>query len=131
ETVIPEALEPNPELQSEPEPVGSARPAPSAASSAPHAATGADLAREIAVLDSARRALAAGNPAEALNRLDGEQPLSVRTLAPEATVLRVRALLRLGRRSAARAVVERFAHDAPGSPQLAVLRELLHADSNL
>ncbi|MGC4094596.1 MAG: sigma-70 family RNA polymerase sigma factor [Polyangiaceae bacterium] len=103
--------------------------APSAAPSTARA--GADLAREIALLDSARQALASGNPSQALRQLDDVRMLTVRTLTPEATVLRVRALLQLGRRDSARQVVDQFAHDAPRSPQLAVLRELVHADSNL
>ena len=74
------------------------------------------------MLDAATAALSAGAPDQALRLLDGKE---LRTLAPEATILRVRALLRSGRRDAARQTVEAFAKSAPKAPQLAVLRELI------
>ncbi|MFZ5890513.1 MAG: hypothetical protein ACOY0T_05535 [Myxococcota bacterium] len=101
------------------------RTAPTPSSSI-RAAARADLAREIAVLDAATAALSAGAPDRALRLLDSAPEL--RTLAPEATVLRVRALLRSGRRDAARQVVEAFAISAPKAPQLAVLRELITSE---
>jgi hypothetical protein len=95
------------------------------AAMAPRAASRTDLAREIALLDRARAALAVGAPGRALEALDGLGDLPARALAPEATVLRVRALLAAGRDDQAREVVADFSRRAPGSPQLGVLRGLL------
>ncbi|HEX6276523.1 MAG TPA: hypothetical protein VFZ53_25955 [Polyangiaceae bacterium] len=100
--------------------------ASSAASS--RASSRLDLAREIVLLDRARAALAAGAPRRALEALDELSRLSARALAPEATVLRVRALLAVGSQGQARAVVEDFARRAPGSPQVGVLRGLLEPE---
>lgn len=101
------------------------------AASAPasNAAVAADLAREIALLDAASRALAANLPERALHWLDGANALPSHSLGPEATVLRVRALVRLGRRESARGVVEAFAERAPRSPQLPILRDLVSGRS--
>lgn len=102
-------------------------PVASAASSvvANRAPSRTDLTREIVLLDRARMALAAGAPRRALEALDELVHLPTRALAPEATVLRVRALLAVGRREHAGQVVEDFARRAPGSPQVGVLRGLL------
>jgi len=86
-----------------------------------------ELARELVLLDRARTALASGAPERALDALDELAHLPARVLAPEATVLRVRALLAVGSRAQARAIVEDFANRAPGSPQVGVLRALLGA----
>ena len=83
------------------------------------------LARELALLDAARLALSAANPTAALGYLDSAERLPMRSLAPEATVLRVRALLELGRREEAASVANQFARRSPASPQVRVLRELV------
>jgi hypothetical protein len=111
---------------------GRREPVASAASSAAALPVGSrtDLAREIVLLDRARNALAAGAPRRALEALDELAHLPARALAPEATVLRVRALLAVGSGEQAREVVEDFARRAPGSPQVGVLRSLLeHEDA--
>ena len=109
-----------------------AEPAASVAglASPPRPSAKTDLAREIVLLDRARAALAAGTPERALEELDALALLPARVLAPEATVLRVRALLAAGRREQARAVVEGFARRSPGSPQVGVLRGLLNENGS-
>jgi len=100
-------------------------PSPSSAlagvTSAPHP----DVAREVSALDAARRALVAGDAAEALRLLSSLERLPGRALVPEATVLRARALLAQGNALEARAVTERFCSGAASSPQCAVLRTLV------
>jgi hypothetical protein len=95
----------------------------------PRASLRTELARELVLLDRARAALGAGAPQRALDALDELARLPARALAPEATVVRVRALLALGRRAEARELVEHFARRAPGSPQVAVLRALLGVEN--
>jgi outer membrane protein assembly factor BamD (BamD/ComL family) len=104
------------------EPVSSA-PEPSAAPLKVPAAR-ADVAREVALLDAARVALLQGNARRALDALAGLERMPVRALLPEATVLRVRALLALDDLKTARQVAARFVATAPGSPQAPVLRGL-------
>lgn len=84
-----------------------------------------DVAHEVALLDRARAALVAGDPAETTRLLDSLEQLPDRSLAPEATVLRVRALLARGERSEAQRLVDQFCQQAPRSPQAASLRSLL------
>jgi hypothetical protein len=84
----------------------------------------ADVAREVAVLDVARVALLQGNAQRALDTLAGLERMPSRSLLPEATVLRVRALLALNNVQTAREVASRFVATAPGSPQAPVLRGL-------
>jgi len=84
------------------------------------------LAAEVALLDSARAALAAGHAATALAALDRHaaefpQPF----LAAEATLLRIDALLQNGDRDAATALGDRFLHDYPSSPLAKRVRSLL------
>jgi len=88
-------------------------------------ATRADVAREVALLDAARVALLHGNARSALDALARLDRLPARSLLPEATVLRVRALLALHDLEAAHEAADRFTAMAPSSPQAAVLRTLL------
>jgi hypothetical protein len=85
----------------------------------------ADVAREVTLLDAARTALVEGNAGSALRALDSLERLPGRALGPEATVLRVRALLAQGDAVEARRVAERFLASAPNAPQAAALRALL------
>lgn len=84
-----------------------------------------DLREELALLDTAKTALSEANPRAALTALDNANQLSRRVLVPESTVLRVRALVALGRTAEARQVVERFVAQSPRSPVNSVLRELV------
>lgn len=84
-----------------------------------------DLGQELALLDAAKAALSAANPRGALSALDDAAQLPRRVLVPEATVLRVRALVALRRTSEARQLVETFVKQAPNSPVGPVLRDLV------
>jgi hypothetical protein len=68
--------------------------------------------------------LLAGNTPRALETLATLERLPSRALAPEATVLRVRALLATNQPALARRVARRFIDAAPASPQARVLRGL-------
>jgi hypothetical protein len=92
---------------------------------APEPAT-ASVLDEVASLDRARHALADGSAAEALALLtQHEQRYASGTLAPEARVLRIRALLQLGRRTEAERLADEFLALHPHSPHAAQVRDLL------
>jgi hypothetical protein len=100
---------------------------PPGARSAPSAPPSSRItvAREVALLDAARAALVAGDASEAVRVLDALERLPERTLVPEATVLRVRALLARGEVSRAQQLAASFHRSSPDSPQARVLRALL------
>jgi len=114
-----------PTVQLSPQPVLPTAPSatlvPLVAPSAPRA----DVAREVASLDAARQALVAGNAGAALRILSTLEQLPGRALVPEATVLRVRALLAQGNGAEAKRVAEKYCVAAPSSPQAGVLRALV------
>lgn len=84
------------------------------------------LEREILLLDRARSAVAAGQPLVALQALDAYRTQPHRgTLRAESFVLRVKALLALGQRTAAEREAMPFIKAAPQSTQAARLRELI------
>jgi len=83
------------------------------------------LGQELELLDSARTALSAGNPQGAMNTLNDAARLPHRVLIPEATVLRVRALVALNKTAEARRLVGSFVAKAPNSPVNLVLRDLV------
>ncbi len=107
-----------------------AHPAPAASvASAPSAAS--NLEHEVAQLDHARSALAAGQPVQALRELDAYRTQNPRgILAAESVVLRVKALLALGQRSAAEAEARPLLVNAPQSRHAERLRSLLGAAAN-
>jgi len=81
---------------------------------------------EVASLDRARAALAARDPITAIELLSAhEARFGGGALEPEAVVLRVRALLDLGRRDRAKALAEAFLRKHPGTAQAAHLRALI------
>jgi hypothetical protein len=86
------------------------------------------LSREIAMIDSARRALASGRAAEALQQLDAyaARPRTG-TLDREAQLLRIDALTQLGQRAAALPLAERYLGSYPNDPHAARLRALVGA----
>jgi hypothetical protein len=81
---------------------------------------------EVAMLDKARGALAAGEPARALSILDGYgERVAHGDMAPEAAVLRIEALVKAGDRSAAGRFADAFLAGDPSSPYLARVQSLL------
>lgn len=88
------------------------------------------LAAEIAWIDAARRALAAGDAAGALSQLDAyERTRSLGVLDREAALLRIDALQRQGELARARAVAARYLNTFPEDPRAPRLREFLGADA--
>ena len=81
---------------------------------------------ELAMLDAARGAMAAGAPRRALSILDA---YSTRfpggAMAPEAAVLRVEGLVKAGDRSAAKRFADAFLANDPESPYLERLQSIL------
>jgi hypothetical protein len=89
-----------------------------------------DLALEVESLDRVRTALASSDASSALRELDafsGRFPSAA--LAPEATVLRVQALLESGHREAAERLARRFIAASPGSPHAARVRLLIEGSA--
>ncbi len=87
---------------------------------------GAPLAAEVAVVDSARAALAAGDDARGLAELARyEQQFSEARLLPEVLFLRMEASARLGRGGEARAAAARLVEGFPKSPHVSRARALL------
>lgn len=84
-----------------------------------------DIAREVGLLDSARRPLEIGSASRAIQQLDQYAELQRRNLEPEATVLRVRALLVLRRKTEAEQEARAFYLGAPHAPQGQIIRELI------
>jgi outer membrane protein assembly factor BamD (BamD/ComL family) len=83
----------------------------------PATAGGSDLREQIAVLDSARAAMAAnadGRALETLRRYQDKYPAG--SFRPEAAALKIEALVKLGRHAEARALAERFDSDYGQGP---------------
>ena len=116
---------PPPEVSAAPvvaPPAASTEPAPAPESSAAAAAESAEpprppasaprvasLAEEVAALEAARSAVGRHDPGAALVAIDRyERDFPRRTLGPEATMLRVEALVQQGNRAAAGAVAKRL-----------------------
>ena len=84
------------------------------------------LAAEVAALDEARRALAAGGPAHALLTLDAyDHRFALRRLGPEAAVLRIEALMAEGRFAQARQLGEQLLATEPDGAYAQHVRSLL------
>ena len=78
-------------------------------------ATG-DIAEEIRLLDTAKRQLQSGKPAEAMAVLDGYRSRFPRgALGQEATVLRIEALEKSGQHGTAQSLARRFVRNHPSS----------------
>ena len=93
-------------------PRGTAKPSPSS-----NAELGPDVEGEIALLAEAQKALAAGQPARALQFLDEHASTYPRgALGPERAVARVIALCNLGSFAAARRDASAFLRNNPASP---------------
>jgi len=86
------------------------------------------LADEVAALDRAREAVAAGQPARALAALDDYgRRFPGGTLAQEAVVLRIEALAASGDKAGASRLGQAFLERNPGSPHAARIRTLVGA----
>jgi len=99
-----------------------------AAKAAPVAKTTdvSSLEGEVAALDRARAALAAGDTARTTELLDGyEQAFPKGALRQEATYVRIQAYSKSGQRGAARDLAARFLAEHPESPHASQLRHLL------
>jgi len=109
-----------------PPPVLARQGAPSAQPAASSGSSGSSVPMELATLDQARSALASGNPAQALSILDAyAMRFPHASMASEATVLRIEALVRAGDRAAAQRVADSFLSFNPQSPYAARIRSLL------
>jgi hypothetical protein len=85
-----------------------------------------DLGPQLALIDGARAALAQGNAKEALTRLkEYEVRYPGGALGPEATALRVEALLRAGEVARGQALGKKFVSQHPNGPYAARIRSLL------
>ena len=83
---------------------------------------------ELSMLDRARNALGAGEPARALSILDAYSARFPRgSMVPEATVLRIEALVRAGDRDGAQRVGSAFLVRFPRNPYAARVQSLIGA----
>lgn len=123
---MPEAVEPPaPEAA---EPVAPSLPAANTvpAPAQPELDLGVPLAAEVAFIDRARAALAAGRAEQGLSQLAGyERAFPEARLLPEVLFLRLETCERLGRQAEARAAAQRLVDGFPKSPHAARARQLL------
>jgi hypothetical protein len=111
--------------------IGAPQPSAAAASRRPPAPAeeapgGSTTREELAWLDGARAAIAAGDPARGLSLLDGYVARFPRgTMRPEATVLRIEALMHAGDALAARRAADAFLAANPQSPYAPRIQSLL------
>jgi hypothetical protein len=81
---------------------------------------------ELAMLDSARHAIDAADPARALSILDGyARRFAGGTMRQEASILRIEALEKAGDPFAAKRAAEAFLHENPTTPYAARVRSLV------
>jgi hypothetical protein len=101
-------------------------PTPAAAASSP-----SPIMMEIASLERARGPLGAGDAARALRELDRhERDFPRGALAPEATALRIEALVRSGDRAGAAALADRFLKTPGGAAHAKRIRSLVGASAS-
>jgi hypothetical protein len=102
------------------------QPAPRTTAARPRAPDpAADLAREVELLDAARRAVASGNPGRALATLDAyERQFAHPNLRPEASLVRLEALLALGRNDEASRFGRSLLDGQPDGPYARRIRSL-------
>ncbi len=115
----------NPPAPREPAPRASGAPAQGESSPATPAAIAPSptIADELAVIDAARAALAAGRPADALSRTQGYRTaFATPHFSDEADTLEIQALAALGRAAEARAKAESFVAAHPSSPYVQRVR---------
>jgi hypothetical protein len=110
------------EVVNEPAPVATVAPRENRVS----APAAPKLSEELAAIQVARTALASHDPAAALAALDRYKArFPAGRLAPEATVLRIDALVERGDRAEAAALAERFEASNPRSPYAGRIRSIL------
>jgi hypothetical protein len=98
---------------------------------APVSAEPPGLATEIAALDNARGLLRAGQPAQAVRALDAyDRAFVAPMLGPEAAVLRIEALTKLGEHAAAARAARSFLRAHSDSPLAGRVRSLVPEASN-
>jgi TolA-binding protein len=116
-----------PEVPAPPQPVISAPVVAAPPSAAPaESDTSTPLAAEVAALDSARQALAAGDAAHALDLLnDYDASFPAPRMMPEALYLRLQAFTLQGDKSDSEAVARRILRVYPSSPHAARARAVL------
>lgn len=113
-------------------PGSGADPAPAVAAQPAQTVAGDVLAEEIARLDAIRHLLAANRLAPALSALQSyERDYAGGSLRQEATLLRIEALQRAGRRAEARVLAERYLADNPDSPHGPRIRALVYGSRNV
>lgn len=121
-----------PEASAEPPPAANTPLEAAVASAAPAAPPRASpLTAEIASLDRARRAISARDAARALRELDrhgAEFPAGV--LGPEATVLRIEALVLAGQRASARALADALLKSPANAAHATRVESLLRRPTN-
>ncbi len=123
----PSALAASPSVARRPVPQS---PAPPARDPAPAPAS-SSFRDEIAALDGVRASIDSGDPATALADLDRYAARFPHgAMGPEATLLRIEALLRAGERDAAVRVADDFTARQPKSPYASRLRSLLDPPSS-
>lgn len=116
--------------QSQLKPAAARRPKAAAVPSAQPSEDVDALRSELALLDEARRALVAGQPDAALQRLGQMQrQFPASSLTQEESLVRIEALTKMGARKRAIREAIRFAQAHPGSPYLSRLQPLLQSKS--
>lgn len=122
----PEVLEPPASEVAEPPAPSAPAPGLAANRAEPELDLGAPLAAEVAFVDRARTALAAGRAEQGLGQLASyEREFPEARLLPEVLFLRLETCERLGRRDEARAAAQRLLDGFPKSPHAARARQLL------
>jgi hypothetical protein len=122
------ATAPEVDLQRNPQRSTVGPPASAAATAATSSVSSDDSAfsEEVIALDRARAAIAGAGPAQALSILDDYGARFPRgVMRPEATVLRIEALVNAGDRAAAERAAEAFLRANPSSPYVPRIRTVL------
>jgi hypothetical protein len=123
--LVPESVPAIPPRQA-PAPAPTVRSSPK--SSEPSASNGSTLPVELAMLERARAAMGVGELTRAVSLLDGYAARYPRgAMAPEAAVLRIETLVKMGDRPAATRFANAFLAGDPHSPYAARIQSLLAA----
>jgi hypothetical protein len=92
----------------------------------PTPSSGSSIPAELATLDQARSAMAGGDPGRALSILDDyAMRFPHASMASEATVMRIEALVKAGNQPAAQRVADSFLRFNPQSPYAARIKSLV------